>query len=714
MGLPNAPFLDSPLPDAPFIKQTGAASSALSDTAEAITNSPIGQAMNAVGSTSAMQPLGVEDVLPKGPTGDPVQDALNTAKQILEFPSRLSQNLGEFTGPVSDAVADNAKPFLVGGTQMAFGPVAAALIDSHVKTLNLEPHVQAALAMAAGMAVDPRNYAIGSQENLKSNDLPRGGGGPSGIASRAAQAERYGINLSPAEATQSKLLNVLEDLGNIYPYTGDDFKNFYSSRLAQADNIRTRLLGSVGNNSATKTVSEMMKSAVDDYLQNATPEQASYLQDRIGDIDAFMKKPAAGEFTQSMLAQQRKIALDSAGAQFDALRAIVPDEAPIKTSSFAAKAKEFLDQEMQGKVSDRDPAWVKRLADYAGIDTNSLPTLSDGTPMVGPLYDAIQAELAKQGSKGAAEMPFGATQMTMRKLRDLRISNDPGYLLGIKGQGNTYAGYAAELRGALHEDIEGGLTTLSDQAKQALQEQPPTDPAIADHLQKMTNVSDMYQAAKENYAKTKELMNDPFIIKLLKNNPEDFLNHAVKAQDITNIGKLKEILGPDNFVPVQHNLLANMLVDKTGELNPKSFVTKVDKIGFQTLTKVFDPQTMYEIGQAQEVFSNMKRGFAEGSQTGGRLMAKAALFGVPAQAFHLLMSGEPLSAVGVLGGAIGIPKALARMYLSDAGRELLIKGITAPQKAATALSVLGKASMMSGIENSRASAEPTATQGPTQ
>src|SRR5258706_12023389 len=131
-----------------------------------------------------------------------------------------------------------------------------------------------------------------------------------------------------------------------------------------------------------------------------------------------MKKPTAGQFSQSMLAQQRKIGLDAAGAQFDALRGIVPDEAPIKTSAFAAKAKEFLDQEMQGKVSDRNPAWVKRLADYAGVDTNSLPTLADGTPMVGPLYDAIQAELEKQGAKGAAQMPFGQTQMTMRKLRD--------------------------------------------------------------------------------------------------------------------------------------------------------------------------------------------------------------------------------------------------------------------------------------------------------
>ncbi len=686
MGLPNAPWIDIQAPDAPFLKQPLADSSSstsssisLPGVASAITNSPIGQAMDAVGSTSAMQPLGVGDVTPTLATGDPIQDSLNTAKQILEFPSRLSQNLGELSGPVSEMAA------------------------THLGAMGLEPHVSAALAMAAGMAVDPRSYAIGGQKNLKGVDIKIGGASDPKAVQRIAKAESYGIELSPAEATQSKLLNIVEDLGNIYPFTGDDFQEFYRTRLAQADNIRAHLMETVGNNAATKQVSEMMKGTIDDYLQNATPEQASYLQDRMGDLETFMKKPGAGQFTQSMLAQQRKVALDAAGAQFDALRKIVPDEAPIKTSAFSAKAEEFLDQELQGKTSDRNAGWVKRLAEYAGVDTKSLPTMADGTPLQGPLYDAIQSALEKEGQSTEAQMPFGATQMTMRKLRDLRIANDPGYLLGIKGQGNTYAGYAAELRKALHEDIDSGLSTLSDQAKTALKESPPGDPAIASHLDQMTNVSDQYKAAKANYAQTKELMNDPFVIKLLKNNPEDFLNHAVKAQDITNIGKLKEILGPDNFVPVQQNLLANMLVDKTGELNPRSFVNKVDKIGFPTLTQVFDPKTMYEIAQAQEIFSEMKRGFAEGSQTGGRLMAKAAIFGTATQAYHLIMSGNPFGAAQLFVGAIGIPKALAKLYLSEAGRELLVKGVTAPDKAALALSVLGKGAMISAIENQRSS-----------
>lgn len=623
------------------------------------------------------------------PSADPVADTYNTAQQILQFPDNLHLSLGSLSGPVSEIAA------------------------THLGAMGLEPHISAALAMAVGMVTDPRNLAMFGKSgvpNLKGKNFPKFGniGGEATIA-RATQAERMGVNLSPAEASQTKLLNVVEDLANIYPYTGDDFANFYKSRLEQADTIRASLVDKVGNNEATKQVAQMMKTQIQEYLKKATPEQASYLQDKFGDLDAYMKKPAAGQFTQSMLAQNRKLSLDAAGAQFEDLRKIVPEETPINTSSFQERAKEFLKQELQGKKSDQNPGWVKRLKEYAGITEADVPMM-DGEPVTGPLAEAIKKAMGSTAKSSEATMPFGATQMTMRKLRDLRIAHDPGYLSGIKGQGDTYAGYAAELRKTLHNDIEGGLNTLSDQAKEALKASPPTDPAIASHVKRMTSVAEMYKSAKVNYAQTKELMNDPFVIKLLKNDPEDFLDHAVKAQDITNIAKLKEILGPDNFVPVKQNLLANMLVDKEGVINPQSFVRKIDKIGFPSLTKVFEPDEIYQIAQTQDVFSNMKRGFVEGSQTGGRLMAKAALFGIPAQAYHQVMSGQYLKAVGTLVAGTGIPKALAKMYLSKTGRDILIHGISVPDSAATALSLLSKGAMMSGLENTRASAEPAATQ----
>jgi hypothetical protein len=744
-------------------------------------------ALRQIGSTPAMQPFkDLPDSIPIiKATGDPMTDLLGTAKNILEFPARLSSTLGAASGPVSDAVA------------------------THLGALGLPAPISAALAMVSGMAVDPRNVAMMKAGPVIEGDITMPAIAGKTAASNVAQAERFGIDLTVGQASQSRVLGYLEAVGNRFPFSADNFNNFFKNELAQADGVRAKLVETLGNTKAAEIVSKMEKDSIDKYLQTATPEQASVLADKFQNIDAYMRKPASSEFTQSMLAQQRKIALDAAGAPFDALRAIVPDEAPIKTSSFASKAKEFLDQEMQGKVSDRKSEWVKRLADYAGVDTNALPTMSDGTPMVGPLYDAIAKALGEQGKSLAAEMPYGATQMTMRKLRDLRIANDPGYLLGIKGQGNTYAGYAAELRGALHDDIEGGLTTLSDQAKQALSDVPKNiselpkgfmyrgmspaeasqtiqagtissksipphepgqipnvlgyvsddpsealfwgrtslykqlkeypkevdiaqfdkqgnlkgmfsanekgniskgtpsgsvDPAIAEHLQKMTNVSDQYKAAKANYAQTKEVVNDPFIIKLLKNDPEDFLDHAVTAKDISNVSKLKDLLGKDNFVPVQQNLLANMLVDKSGALNPKSFVNKVDMIGYPTLTKVFDPDTLTEIVHSQKVFRDMKSlesSVGEGSPTAGLLMAKGALFGTTVKAYHLLMSGHPFGAAAVLGSEAALPYVASKMYLSPVFRDLMLHAHTSPPEAAMALSVMAKGLAMSGAAGPR-------------
>jgi hypothetical protein len=677
----HAPFLKSDLTSSDLRNLQGGVSG----------ESELDKAGVAALSQPALQPMTVGTASPISlATGDPVTDVMNSARDIIEFPSRLSQTMGAISGK-ADEVA-----------------------KTHAEAMGLHPAVAWALGKAAGLVTDPRNLAMfveGGVPNLKGSDFPLlGNFGGELSAKNAALAEKMGVQLSPAEATGTKLLNVIEDLGNIYPYTGDDFQNFYKTRLAQADDIRSSLINKVGNNAATKEVSDMMKKQITDYLQTATPEQAAYLQDRFGDLDAYMKKPAAGQFVQSMLAQNRKLSLDAAGAQFDALRKIVPDEAPIKTPAFTAKAKEFLNQELQGKVSDQNAGWVKRLKEYAGIKEDD-GLMMEGQPVSGPLAEAIQKQLAKQAPPTEGVMPFGATQMTMRKLRDLRIAHDAGYLSGIKGQGDTYSGYAAELRKALHEDIDAGLSTLSDQAKQALKEAPPTDPSVAGHLEQMGNVAEKYKTARTNYAQTKELMNDPFIIKLLKNDPEDFLDHAVKANDITNVAKLKAIVGPDNFVPVKQNLLANMLVDKEGEINPQSFVRKVEKIGMPTMTKVFDTKELTEIGEVQQVFSMMKRGFTEGSQTGGRLMAKATLFGAPLMALKQILAGEPLKAIGTIIGVTGIPKALAKLYLSETGREMLIKGIGMPDNAALSLSLLSKGAMMSALENTKASAEPTAMPG---
>lgn len=683
MPLPDAPFIP-PQPDAPFLTQTQKSESGFDDWLNQ--KGAFWDAMHQVASQPSMQPLTSINPLPDV-TGDPVKDVLNSAKSIAEFPFRLSQTLGGASAPTEDAVAE------------------------HLGKMGLPAPIAAALAMASGMAVDPRNWALPGAEPLVTKEempgIPPVGG--KATVARAAQAEKFGIDLTPAQASQNKILGFMEAVGNRYPYTADDFTNFYKGELEQADNIRATLIDSIGNTKSSQIVSDMMKSHIDDYLSNATPEQAAVLQDEFGDMNAYMKKPMAGQFTKSMLAQQRKIALDQAGAQFDSLRNIVPDETPIKTPTFAAKAKELLDQELQANPSDRNAAWVKRLASYAGaqevpgLDLSEATTGSDANK----LSAAIRAQM---GGNGDVTTPFGGTQMTMRKLRDLRISNDPGYLLGIKGQGNTYAGYAAQLRGSLTDDIENGLKTMSGQAKQALDESPPADPAIADHLQKMTSVSDQYAAAKVNYAKTKELMNDPFIIKLLKNNPEDFLNHAVKPQDITNVGKLKEILGPDNFAPVQQNLLANMLVNKEGELSPTTFVNKVDKIGYPTLSKVFDPGTLTEIVNSQKVFKSlygMEKQVGNPSGTAGIMMAKHALFDLPTAALGHLMGGDLGAAAAVIGGpAVG--HLIAKMYLSAPMRDLLIHGASAPNAAAMALSVLAKGMAMGGtrIPTSNTSAVP--------
>lgn len=627
-------------------------------------NALTGPALKTLGAQQGMQPFtSLSDALPipTSATGNPAQDLYDSIKKVALFPSRLSSTLGALSGPASEWTAEK------------------------LGALGLEPHIAGALAMATGMAVDPRNIALAGVENPESPIIGNIGGATT--EARAANAARYGIDLTPAEASQTRLLGYLEAIGNRYPYTADDFTNFYTNQLQQADNIRAHLINTLGRNEASNAVEDMMKSKIQNYLQGATPEQTAVLQDKFSDLEGYFKNPQTGQFAQSMLAQQRKIALDQAGKQFEDIQNVVPSQTPLKTPLFAEMAQKFLNQELDAKVPDRSAGWVKRLYSYTG--SPEVPGMDIGEAATGGEASNLQKLIAEQMGQTEPQMTLGSSQMTMRKLRDLRISNDPGYLLGIKGQGNTYAGYAAKLRQALSQDIENGLNEI--------------DP----------NAGQMFQQAKQNYAQTKELMNDPFIIKLLKNNPEDFLNHAVKPQDVTNVAKLKGILGDENFVPVQQNVLANLLVDKSGNLNPSSFINKVDRLGYPTLSTIFDPDTLSEIANSQAVFrsmTNLDKAVGQGSPTAGLLMAKGALWGIPMQAFHLIMNGNLPGAVGLVAGGIGLPKALAKMYLSPMTRDLLIHGIAAPDSATLALGVLGKAATMGANEAVSATAGASAPQ----
>jgi len=188
---------------------------------------------------------------------------------------------------------------------------------------------------------------------------------------------------------------------------------------------------------------------------------------------------------------------------------------------------------------------------------------------------------------------------------------------------------------------------------------------------------------------------------LLKNDPEDFLNHAVQPQDVTNVAKLKGILGDENFLPVKQNLLANMLVNKAGALSPSTFLSKVDKIGYPTLTQVFDPDELTEIAKAQDVFEHMagvEKATGNPSGTAGVMMARGALYGAPSSALTALLTGHPFAAAGTMGTAL-LPKIIAKAYLSEPIRDLLIHGYAAPDSAMTALGLMGKGAMMAGAES---------------
>jgi hypothetical protein len=552
----------------------------------------------------------ITSLFPKD-NGDPLSQAWESVKNLLQIPSRLSSTLGSASGKVSDAIA------------------------THLGSLGVPSPISAALAMAGGAVSDPRNIAAAGLENPEPVGIEA-----NPVAQNAAvDFANAGVTPTPAQLTQGRLAQMVETLGNRYPYSAQKFQDFYTQQMADLDNVRSNLLNTVGDNAATKAVADMMKQRISSYLQTAAPEDAAVLQDKFGDLDSYMKNEQAGQFGQGMLAAASKIARDKADAMYAALP--IDPNAPIPTPQFSAQAKEFLGDEQLADPADQNSSWINRLSSYSDNPQQS----------------------------------FAGTQMAMKTLRDQRISNDPGYLLGASGQGNRFAGYAAKLRQALSSDIQNGVNNISPETGQAL-----TD-------------------ANANYTQYKQMFNDPYITGLLKSDPEDFINHAIKPNDIANISMLKQAIGPNNFLPIKQNFLANMLVDKEGNISPSGFVNKVNKFGMPTLSTVFDPDELTEITNAQRIFSAMgaaEKATGNPSGTAGVLMAKQAILGAPSDALLTLLGGKVGFAVAMAKDVAKnyvFPQLLAKAYLSEPVRNLMINGMVAPDSAMAALGVMGKASM---------------------
>ena len=78
--------------------------------------------------------------------------------------------------------------------------------------------------------------------------------------------------------------------------------------------------------------------------------------------------------------------------------------------------------------------------------------------------------------------------------------------------------------------------------------------------------------------------------------------------------------------------------------------------------------------------------------------------GAPSSALTALLLGHPGAAIGTMGTAL-LPKLVAKAYLSEFMRDLIIHGKASPDSAMTALGLLGKGAMLSGMQ---ASEGPTA------
>lgn len=167
------------------------------------------------------------------------------------------------------------------------------------------------------------------------------------------------------------------------------------------------------------------------------------------------------------------------------------------------------------------------------------------------------------------------------------------------------------------------------------------------------------------------------IIKLVNANPEKIMDMVIKKNNVTGINVVKKALGENGFKPIKQRFLtdvietSNLSASEIGKgFEPSRIFTELNKYEPSTLKAIFSKKELAELQDIERLSMSMKTAeqmAGNTSRTATTILGVAGLGG----AGYGMITGHPvLTTMTLLSGP-----ALAKMYLSDAGRSLILHGL---------------------------------------
>ncbi len=384
-----------------------------------------------------------------------------------------------------------------------------------------------------------------------------------------------GIQYTPAEQTQSRILGAVEGLVKRAPASAEIIQNWrFKNQLQPLLQQREQLIAAGGGQTDIKQLGNKIYIEVTSYLQEVEKVQGKQLNVLRREVLARMGTIASPETlgltTQEILKTNAVAARQRARNAYNELSDL-PD---LTDKRFVPeRMKEYAQVEIKStkKLSKSARAAASEDLQWASDQRQIPPEVAsqlDALPP-GPQKEQIMTEIAQATER---KLTWQEMQTYEDHLTAMMKKADP--LIDVRGisqltpEGRIYSNLRRELRIDMEEIAKATGGDVWAQYKTA----------------------DVLWGDYARVYKSKEIQ------KLFKSHPERVIDTAIRPGAVTEIKTLKNALGPKGFQEVQEGF-TNKLFGESDIFDPRSLGARINQYGRRTIEEVYGPRAFDKLAE---------------------------------------------------------------------------------------------------------------------
>lgn len=541
------------------------------------------------------------------------------------------------------------------------------------------------------------------------------------------KAAQYKMNLTPAEITQSKGLQLLENFLSNMPFSAGRIQKFRADQLATLVKQRESLIESNGGEKALEEVGLRIKNLVDDSVKDYnhfTEENLARLKDRVLQKvgspetyhDLIQPLEAINSKNIARLKQVKNTLYKNAAD-------LMPDDLTAVPENFVSEAKALTEEltganeaiqdkatiaTLKGLADTTDPVNVTQLlsnrkALNALIDKET-NFITGETSSAGRVYQRLVGGIDKD-LDAMAQSTGNETIIDAQRIANAANANYKNYVqdplvkkiaaskkpdaivASVYSPGNDteikkfQKFYGQEFAERAKKVFTDGFLHLTPDP--SIPDAPLTGDFIRKQMQRYgSTMNTIYSPAEVGYFRrvadvldgraslADEVIKNPVMKSVLNSGRvSGIIDLIVKPRDVGNVAIIKKYVGENGMKEIQNGLLNKLLLkNQIGNFAPQTFAKTFDSYEPRVLQEVLPKDVYLDLKKLSEV--TMRTGGAEKMAGNPSGTARNVLTGLGIG----FMVHNPVTTGTIILGS----RAFTELYLSKLGREWLTKGFQVP------------------------------------